>query len=184
MDIANMDLKSFDSKHSLGVSKILLLFVLLISSPNSGALLSKQMKEYISDNRYVQHILAFLMLLVVIDISYPSIEFYYLIIYSIVVYVLFLLTTKMDLHWNIVIFLLLFVLFIYENKLDHDQMNMMDDDNLDDTKKEEIRKKNMYFRYAVFTLIIFLIVLGSFFYNNRKMVQYGGGYDPFKYLFE
>lgn len=179
-----MDLAIFDSKHSLGVSKILLLFVLLISSPNSGSLLSKQTKEFITDNRYVQHLLAFLMLLVVIDISYPAIEFYYLILYSIVVYVLFLLTTKMDLHWNIAVFLLLFGLFIYENKLDHDQKNMMDDDNLDLERKEEIKRNNMYFRYGVFGLIVFMILMGTYFYNNRKMVQYGGGYNLITYLLE
>jgi hypothetical protein len=184
MDISDSNkFKTFDSKHTIGITKILLLFILLVASPNSGNLLSKQMKEFIEDHRSVQHILAYLMLLVVIDISYPSIEFYYLIIYSIVVYILFLLSTKLDIHWNIIIFLLLFVFFIYENKLDHDQLNMINDKNLTYEEKIKIEQKNNYFKYSIFGLISFLIILGTFFYNNRKMVQYGGGYDPINYLF-
>lgn len=176
--------KKFDNNHSIGISKILLLFILLVASPNTNTLLSKQMKDYIDENRYVQHIIAFLMLLVVIDISYPSIEFYKLIIYSIIVYLLFLGSTKLDLHWNITIFILLFLSFIYENKIDSNEDDMLDDPYLDNDTKMDILRNNRYFKYGTMTLIVFLISLGTYFYNDRKMVQYGGSYNFMKYLFE
>jgi hypothetical protein len=179
-----MNIISQSNDHILGISKILLLFIVLVFSNFTDVLVSKQIKIFIKNNRHVQHILGYIMLLIIVDTSYSGMEFYKVVLYTVIVYILFIMTNKLDIHWNIIIFFILLIAFIYENRKDHEIKVMKKDENLTIEEKEKIEKENQRFRYGVLILIVFIISLGTIFYNDKKMIQYGGSYDPIKYFFQ
>jgi chromate transport protein ChrA len=148
------------------------------------------LKESIENNRMVQHLilLILIMTLMIIFGNPLGIEITHneqtnSIIMSLLIYVWFILTTKLDLTWNVSILIILTIYFIYESKKISDYKIILKDDNLDINKKKELLDSfNQFQKYLIFT--IFGITLsGTFLYANEKQVQYGGGFNIYNFFF-
>jgi hypothetical protein len=100
-----------------------------------------------------------------------------------VVYIWFILTTKLDASWSIGIIILLAIYFIYESKKITDLKLILDDPNLDNDKKKEIidsfESIKNYFLVGIFGVTL----LGTFFYVDEKQIQYGGGFNILDFWF-
>ena len=166
--------------NNMSLNKVLFIFYLLMMT-TSNKLISKQMRDYINDNRYIQHILGFLTLIVLITLI-GGIEIRSAIIYALIGYVWFIFSTKLDIHWNIIIIILLFVGYIFENNINLQEQNIKTDNNLTNELKEQLIKDNITKKTLLFGSVILVTIFGTLLYSKKKHVQYGGGYDIFTYM--
>jgi len=157
---------------------IILFFVFyLFNIITQNKTISHQMSNIMTNNRIFQHVITFIMLFVLLSLNKKS-TFVNDIIYSLFLYILYILSTKLDFCWSILILVLLFGSYVYYtyNDIDHD------DKNIDDAIKiKHIEQKNVYKKYLMGCLFI-IIFFGTLFYNNRKTQQYGSNYDIYKYI--
>jgi len=166
----------------INIVKILLLYYALIASSYAGPLLGKQLKEFIQSNRLVQHLVGFMALVILINTVTNNQSIIESLKYAILVYILFILTTKLDLHWNIIIISMMFVYYIYECKIEEDERELLIDRNVSDEKKKELMN-NHYIQNLLMTLVVVSVVLiGTTLYSHKKHVQYGGGYNMLTYF--
>lgn len=170
--------------NNISITKILLLFYILIGNSLLQPLLSKQWIDNVKNNRIMQHIIGFTtMLTLAILVSEQKEEYSNLILYSIVAYLWFIFSTKMDIHFNIIIIVLLLGNYLYDNYLENQITEIINDKILNQNIKNKLIEVNdKKSKYAMFSIMI-LIVVGMFTYSNKKEVQYGGGYNAINFLF-
>jgi hypothetical protein len=164
------------------LSKVLLIFYLAIAGNFTSNLLSKQLRNFFEENRIAQHMIALITLLVLVIAVGGIIDTKVAIIYTIVGYIWFIFTTKLDIQWNIIIILILLIGYLYENSLDNKEKLMASDNALtNDDKRAVISRDNSMKSYIVLAAMAVTIV-GTFMYSTKKHVQYGGGYNWLTYM--
>jgi hypothetical protein len=169
---------------NLSIGKILLLTYIIISSSYCSNLFSNGLKKTIENNRLAQHIILILLIMSLIllfgkpfnlEISYNNTINVFIL--TLLIYVWFILTTKLDLAWNIGIIILLVIYFLYENKSINDITIDFKDKNVTEETKINIVKtfidNNNYILLSLFGLTL----LGTLFYSSEKQEQYGGSYN-------
>ena len=157
---------------------IILFFVFyLFNIITQNKTISHQMSNIMTNNRIFQHVITFIMLFVLLSLNKKT-TLLNDIVYSLFIYILYILSTKLDFCWSVLILVLLFGYYVYYtyNDIDYDDKNI--DDNI---KKKYVEKKDLYKKYFMGLLII-VVLCGTLFYNNRKTQQYGGNYDIYKYI--
>jgi len=170
------------SNNNTSLSKVLLIFYLVIATNFTNNLVSKQLREYINNNRLVQHFIALLSLLVLITSIGGVVDTHKAIMYTIVGYLWFLFTTKLDIQWNIIILLILTYGYLYENSLENKRISSLDDESLDKDDLKKIENNNNYYKSIIVILAILITIIGTVFYSNKKQVQYGGGFSYINFL--
>jgi len=164
--------------------KVLLLFYLITASNCTENLLSKQTQQIINDNRYVQHLLGFMTLFVLITLIDDQIDTRTALIYTVIGYVLFVFSTKIDIHYSFVIVMLLFIAYMYDNSSKIRTNEIKNDDSIPDEMKDILLKNSAYIDSTILWIIIGIVIVGTFFYSQKKQEQYGGGYDVFTYFLQ
>ena len=106
-----------------------------------------------------------------------------MIIMSLLVYVWFIMKTKLDLTWNLSILIILTMYFIYESQKVSDYNIMLRDDNLSIEKKKELLDSYNQLQSYVLLVIFGVTLTGTYLYSNEKQVQYGGGFSYFNFFF-
>ena len=105
-----------ENNNDFSLGKIILMFFVLTSSSALFPLLSKQWKKTLEDDRIAQHILAILtMLTLTILVSNGEFSIQRIFIYTLLGYLLFLFSTKMDLHFTIITIVLILCFYLYQN---------------------------------------------------------------------
>lgn len=175
--------------NSVSITKILLLFYMLIGNSLLQPLLSKQWITTVKNDRIIQHIIGFTTMLtlaiLVSDQSDQSNQFgdySNLILYTVIAYVWFIFLTKMDIHFNVMIIVLLLANYMYDNYLKAENKKILDDKILSVEMKNSIVTKNLERSTYIMFSIMALIVGGMFMYSNKKEGQYGGGYSFINFL--
>ena len=103
---------------------VLLIFYVIIINCFTHDLIAKQVKILIDTNRNAQHIISILLLFTIIMLLLKT-NIGVSVLYTLIGYIIYILTTKMDIQINIIIFTTLLLGFIYEhlNMLKEDEMN-------------------------------------------------------------
>ncbi len=173
-----------DNINNTSIVKTLLLFYVLIGSSLLEPLLSKQWKQMIKDNRLIQHVIAFTILMSLMTmLSNNKLSNLNIIIYSLFAYLWFLFSTKMDIHWIAIMMVLLLVAYMYENSLNNKDIKAFDDKVLTSDEKKLIIENNNYKKMYFMLGLIIITIIGVTLYSNKKEVQYGGGeYSLIKFL--
>jgi len=188
-DFGKMFNMNYISRSNVSISQALLIFYVLIASHFTNDLFAKQFKKFLSGNRIAQHVIGFItMLIIIINVAgiqdtKPA------ILYSLIAYVWFIFTTKLDLQWNMIIILLLLFGFLYENQLAKKEKSSATDKALtsEDIKNIE-NKHNRYKTYLVISVML-ITLTGTILYANKKWIQYdgenqsgGGQFDLIKFF--
>ena len=162
----------------------LLVFYVIIASNFTNGLFSKQLKTYFEESRLAQHVIGFIMMLVLIILIGGTTNIYRALIYTLIGYTWFIFMTKLDIQWNIIILLLLLFGFLYESSLSEKEQNALNDPNLTEEQKNSIVETNNQYKTYIILLVLAFTAIGGFLYFNKKVGQYGGGqFDPITYLF-
>lgn len=172
-----------DDINNTSIIKTLLLFYALIGSSLLEPLLSKQWKQMVKDNRLIQHVIAFTILVSLTTMmSNNKLSNINIIIYSLFGYLWFLFSTKMDIHWIAIIMVLLLVAYMYENSLNFKDVKAIDDKVLTSEEKKKIVNDNSYKKMYFMLGLIIVTIVGVTLYSEKKEVQYGGGYNLVNFL--
>jgi cbb3-type cytochrome oxidase subunit 3 len=146
-------------------------------------IIPKQTQEFIKQNKLIQHLFGFMTLFVLITLLDETIDTRTALIYSLIGYILFIFSTKLDLHWNIALILLLFIGYAYETDNKQQICAIQNDINLTDEQKKRLITERISTQSWIVWSVIILIILGTFFYSQKKQEQYGGSYDVLLYIF-
>ena len=166
------------------LARVLLIFYVIIASNFTSNLFSKQLKTFFEESRLAQHLIGFIMMLVLVILIGGVNDTYRALIYSIIGYTWFVFTCKLDIHWNIIIILLMLFGFLYESKLNEKDEATLIDPNLTAEQKQTIIDNNSRYKMYIVLAILSVTIIGSVLYLNKKVDQYGGGkFDVVTYLF-
>jgi len=153
------------------LSKIIIsifLFYLLIFCNYTKELIGCKLNYYLSTNMYAKHLVAFLLLyflIIVVDSDNIENTYLYNIGISFLIYILFIITTRIPYYIIIVILILLIILYII-NKLKKKEQEK----NLE-TKNEV--NKYFYMELSLIFIIMILMSIGFVYYGLEKYCEYG-----------
>jgi hypothetical protein len=165
------------------IIKIMLVFYLLMGNSSSRSLLSKQWNNMIENNRLIQHLIGFITMITLMTlIGEGQMNNLTILIYSAVGYLWFLFSTKLDIHWNVMVMILLVAAYLYENSILIKEKELNIDNVLTENEKNNIITQNCSYRTYILLGILGVTLTGVVLYSQKKEVQYGGGYDMFRFL--
>lgn len=178
-----LDLEHLNRSPDISLSGALLIFYTGVASKFTHTLFSKQVQHFLEHNRFAQHLIAFILLLVTMILIGGVTKIDRAILYSAVGYAWFILSTKLDAHWNIMILLTILIAFLYEIQLNEQDKLTLKDPVLSKDKKDEIIIRNSNYKtYFIYT-VLGLTVIGSGLYLRKKILQYDGNFDLMTFLF-
>jgi hypothetical protein len=162
--------------------KILMLFYLLLMSNLITQKLNKHIIEKINNNKLLQHIVGIVTILVILCLVYDNMNIYDIVIYTFVIYFVFVLSTK--LNQNVLLFsIMLLIIFFLKEYYNNNKINLIIKDNSIDGIKKEIRIKQIEKENITLNVIYGLVVIGgALLYDDKKYIQYGGNYTLKKFL--
>lgn len=144
-----------------------------------GTIFPKDYVQYIRDNKVLQHFILFFMLCNIIKNKSSINSIPLLIGLAIVIYILFLLTIKLNPDWMIAYFGMLFIFFIYETHIQYKNNIYKKNKEIKDTKTT--RDENKYRLYMImFTLFILSFGIGK--YGNKQYIQHGGNFNVVDFI--
>lgn len=175
---------------NFSIGRIVLLTYVILASQYCSNLFSHGLKEAIESNRMVQHLILLILIMALmiifgnpLGVEFTNNEQFNIIVMSLLVYVWFVMTTKLDLSWNVAILIILTIYFLYESKKVSDYKIILADPNLDLVRKKELFDSfNNLQKYLLIT-IGGITIAGTFLYANEKQVQHGGGFSFYKFFF-
>jgi hypothetical protein len=157
------------------------IFYLIAANCFQHDLLAKQLKTWIVENRHMQHIIACIMLFVIVLLlTKMSIE--KSILYSVFGYMLFILTTKLDIQFNVIVFALMFLGFLYENNISRKEEQLEKDPTITQEVRQNLITKYMSNQFLVVIGTVILTSVGTYLYLNRKLIQFGGKFSYTQFL--
>ena len=184
------------------VGRVLLLTYLILMAPSCTNLFSNSLKDLIQTNRFAQHLILLLLIITLVlmfgsplgtDISKN--ETFNGIIVGLLVYVFFILSTKLNYIYNIGIIIILTLYFLFESQKITDYKNILNYNILDEEKKVKIFEQfDKIQKYMLFG-ILGITLVGTMFYlfekkekfNNNIGNQMGGNknnnFDYLKFFF-
>jgi hypothetical protein len=178
------------STYSIG--RVLLLTYLILMAPSCTNLFSNSLKDLIYNNRFAQHLIL-LLLIITLFLMFGSPggteisknETLNGIIIGLIIYIFFILSTKLNYVYNIAIIIILTLYFLFESQKITDYKNIMNDPILNDEKKvklfEQFNTLQIYMLISIFGITMIGTVL-YFFEKQEKFNQVGGGTNKFDYL--
>ncbi len=184
--MSNIINKIFDTKlqSKITLSKALLLFYLIIGTGYIKNIYSGQLHDFIKNSRYAQHFIGIIIMLILI-MEYGGVKkLVPIVVYSILAYSWFILTTKLDVKWNIAIILLMVLGYFYEFKMSKKEVSAKSDQALFKSDKNKIKENHNSIKTVIVVSILAVTLLGTIQYLSKKKIQYGGNFDPITFLFE
>ena len=167
----------------MSIIKILLVFYLIMGSSLTQPLLSKQWVTLVQDNRLIQHLLGLITMIILVTLTVKeTVELDKIIFYSLIGYLWFIFSTKMDIQINIIIMIIILMGYFYERSIKSKQILIQNDKILSEEQKQIMLHTNDNTKKYIFVGLIGLTILGMFMYSNKKDVQYGGGYSLVNFL--
>ena len=142
-------------------------------------LFPKKFSKFVETNKLAQHVIAYLMLLILVITIGNIINIGKALIYSAIGYLVFLLTTKIDIEFTIMIIILLLFGFVYESKLLEDEETYKADLILTEMEKSKLMDKNYKSKAYIIIAVCIVAVIGYAFYLRRENKKN----DFFKFLF-
>ena len=175
---------------NISIGKILLITYIIIASSTCSNLFSHGLKNAIENNRYIQHIILILLIMSLMilfgnpfGVELSTNHTFNIIVLTLLIYVWFILTTKLDVAWNIGILLLLAIYFLFESKSTTDINIQLKDTLITDEQKKKLLNRYIKNNNNILISIFGLTLLGTIFYSSEKQIQYGGGYSLVNFWF-
>ncbi len=173
---------NYMGQSNISLGKAVLLFYLIIASNFTTDLYSSQLYDFLKNNRYSKHGIGFLIMTIIIIHIAGITDPQKAITYSILGYIWFVFTTKLDLHWNLAIIGLMVVGALYESTMADKEIKSDDDEALETEDKNKIKLKHNKIKSYLVIATILVTLLGTLSYLNKKKIQYGGDFDATKFI--
>lgn len=185
---------------NFSVGRIVLLTYIILASSFCSNLFSNSLKSSIENNRMAQHLILLLLIMTLmiifgnpLGIEITNDEQFNSILMSLLVYVWFIMTTKLDLSWNICVLIILTIYFIFESKKISEYNMILKDENINDIKKKELLDSFNHLQKYLLSSIFGVTLIGTYLYASDKTIQnqpqyqnqsqFGGGFNYFNFFF-
>lgn len=162
--------------------KVFLIFYILIGNSALQPLLSHQWNKLIEKNRIAQHVVGLTTMIALVALVADHTNIGDIVFYGSSIYLLFVLSTKMDIQTTIIMMIIVLLGYMYEKSLCHEEKQVIDDKVLTENEKELMFNANNNKRMMVFFALLATMITGIIVYSNSKTVQYGGGYSLWNFL--
>lgn len=152
----------------------LLLFYIAVAGNFLGELFSKRLQRLLKENRGVKHLIAYITMLFSITFVAGVHSLKRALFITSLMYIWFVLTTKMFEWYNIIIILLLIIPFIlgrYAEGLD-----------VSDPKNKKLVKTIEKFSDFIFVLTLIVTVIGVVAYLRYQRNEYGSEFSYYKFF--
>lgn len=154
--------------------KSIFILYLIISGNFLANLFGCRTQEALNTNMWLKHLLGFMTMyffVVLVDSKSkwsdsPRTQ----MLFTLLFYVIFIVTTRMDYKWWLVFIIGLSVIYILQVYKDHDK-----------TEEEEKRNLEKYQKYLIY-FVAMIIGLGFLIYYGRKKTEYGDNFNHMTFL--
>lgn len=165
----------------ISIVKILIILYLIVFTNTLTVKFGEKLLYKINENIILKHIIGLITIGIILSLLY-SLEGKDLILYSLLIYFAFLLSTKMSSDLLIIAIVILAGLYFFDYFNDKKINQLNNDNNVSKEIKNNIitNKKNNKRNITLMTL--FVVVCGSLIYENKKVGQYGGSFNLDKFL--
>lgn len=144
--------------------KYLLIFYITLANIYAGKLIPNETAKIFDDNRYIQHILAFITLFIIFSEGLKGTSTPKVILYSVLAYVWFLLTIKMSPIWLMTLLAIITIGYIIERKMSDKQqaINETSDDVISPEEKESSANTVKYVKTGLVSVAFLVTLIGYF----------------------
>ena len=174
-------------KQSLGIIDGLFLLFLAISGNFLAETLGCQTQELLTSSIITKQLMTFFIIFFTIDYSDEAIENPSIKLFkTALVWVFFLLFTKMDLKPTMVVFLILITIYISNSYKKYYEALFKEKKkpSKEESEEQEKRIKKMdQFQETLMGSVAVIILIGFFWYYQEKKVEYRGSFDFKKFIF-
>jgi len=163
-----------DPKKYVGIVNSVFLLALAVSGNYVGETLGCKTQYAMTNNMYVKQMVLFFMIYFTLNfVTTESMDPTDSIMRAFLIWIMFLLFTKMNPTFTIVFAILLTGVYIMNNYITYY-----------DSVGENEKSKNIgkYQRYGIITLVV-LIILGFGIYTREKYIEYGSDFSITKFIF-
>lgn len=168
---------------TLNFPQTILFLYMIIASNYTKHLYSGQLEDFIKENKFAQHLIGILFIFVLLSFISANIDITKTTIYSLLIYLWFVVSTKLDIQWSIIIILLLLTNYGYELYLKNQYKDVKDDVYLSDDMKDKILSRYENGKKIVTLLILGFTGVGTLTYMLKKNNQYGNDFNFNKFIF-
>jgi len=184
---------NFDFTTNVSRFAFIFLIYVLVTSGYISEILSCQMRNFIQKYWYARHILAIILVFAFIMFeggwdfdkseedkesnNWASGNTIHSLIIAIIIYLVFLISSKSKLIPNILFFSLLFILYVTNTYREY-KFRREDENNKDINKNNNI----IIFEQIIFILAIIVLVFGFIDYYFYQKRQYGDNFNHFKFI--
>ena len=173
----NYSNKNIFNDYTEQIIKGVFLILLLAYGNLIGNTLGCQIQKYIYDNIYIRHLFLFLTLYFATNFVNQNynISPHIKLLYSLIIYLIILVTGRMDLKFTLISFTLITILYIIITYIDY--YNKQKDDH-------QILIQNLYdAKNIILTIIILVVIIGFSKYLIEKKKEYKSDWRMSKFIF-
>ena len=157
----------------LELNKSLFLLFLVVCGNYIGELLGCKTQQLLSENIYMKHIVLLCLIFFTINlISDKKGHPFDILKKTILLWLFYLILTKMNIEFTIVVLFLLFSLYVFD-----EYQNYLDESN-EEYNKEEYEQNKIYLQY----LIVGIALIGFIMYFMKQKKEHSKNFDPFKFI--
>jgi hypothetical protein len=168
-----MALEQLDKVSELGIP--LFGLYLLIFCNFSKETLGCRLQSALNNNMYFKHIITFLalfFLIILIDPKNTDANLLHSFAYTILIYILFIITTRTSIYIMIIILILLLIIYV---------LNSIAKKKLEQNNQEDYKKYKLI-QNILFLVIIFLGITGFIIYAYEKYLEYGDNFSIIQFI--
>lgn len=161
--------------------KILLLTYIIPFGQGTNSLLPHGLRTLYNDHSWFRQSSCFFTILVLTSV-FTKRDFSTIIYDSFIIYALFLLSTRANTKGIIVNFLITLGLYLYFRRLKVKEEALEQNININSSNLSNIKKKYENSRLIGFISLVVVFILITLYSAKTKHIQYGGNFDPAKFL--
>ncbi len=168
--------------NDISIVKLVMILYLFVFANVISTKINTKIIDRIEKNIMIKHIVGLITVGVLLSLVYNNIPLKHLILYSVVIYVVFLLSTKISKNYVVLGLLILVGVYFLSAETDNRIKGIKNDQSINVNDKVKLIKHLESKNNKITYFYIFVVVIGSLMYDEKKYVQMGGSYDLMKSL--
>lgn len=160
-------------------------FIIYILATNNviSNLVPKKLINQINENRIAQHFIGLITVLVILNLIGGN-DINKLFYQSVGIYIIFILSTKLDITINLSILGIAFLIYIQEIKFRKKIKEMESDNLVNENKIKNKHKEQDSLRYIALSIVSILLLFGVIKKYKKKEIQYGGNFNAIRFFMD
>ncbi len=165
----------------VSIIRIIMIIYLFILANTLSSRVSEKIMYKLNERYILKHFIGVITIGILLSLVY-SLNYKDLIFYSLLIYFIFLLSTKISSELIVMIVTILGGLYFYDYFIDSKISQVHNDKIIDNYKKNMIIADKKDKKKNISLFMIAIIICGSLLYENKKQGQFGGNFSMWRFL--